>query len=312
MSVRLFDCRDLPTLYRYRRKMVYLDSALLLTQGPLAFPGAIMSFLAPAMGVVTCVKDGKRSQHPPLLGQFIHLNGSPLSHLTFISPTETLEPERVCPLVEHLMFVSGERGALRLLADVEDGTPAFESLRKCSFVIYNRQRIWQLTTRRAGNSAIQNWRAVNSRDSLHVRNLYDSLVPGLVQQIEPFTSQKPRGMVYYQNGELLAYVELKYGRRGIWVQPFIHPDAQDVPHHFTEMIKKLPGRRNRPIYICIRSYQSWLEPAIEELGAEAGARQAVMARQLVVQQKAVRQFALPALEGGQPEITAPIARLERQ
>jgi len=292
--------------------MVYLDSALLLTQGKLEFPGAIVSYLAPAIGVVTCVKDGRQSKQPPLLGQFIHLSGSPLSHLTFISPTDTLEPERVCPLIEHMMFVSGERGALRLLADVEDDTPAFDALRRCGFAIYNRQRIWRLAFRPDGDAAIQNWRMANSRDNLSVRNLYDSLVPGLVQQIEPFTSQKPRGMVYYQQGELLAYVELKYGRRGIWVQPFIHPDAQDVPHHFTEMIKKLPGRRSRPIYICIRSYQSWLDPAIEELGAEAGPRQTVMARQLVVQQKAAWQFALPALEGGQPEITAPIARLEKQ
>ena len=38
-------------------------------------------------------------------------------------------------------------------------------------------------------------------------------------------------------------------------------------------------------------------------------RQAVMAKQFVSQQKASRAFAIPALEGGQPEITAPIARL---
>lgn len=311
MSVRLFDWRDLPALYRYRHKTVYLDSALLLTQGPLVFPGVLVSYLAPSMGVVTCVRDGQHGRQPPLLGQFIHLNGSAFSHLTFLSPPEALEPEQVCPLIEHMMLVSGERGALRLLADVEDGSPAFESLRKCGFAIYNRQRIWRLTTRPDGTTPILNWRMANSRDSLPIRSLYDSLVPGLVQQIEPFVSQKPHGLVYYQGGELLAFVEIKYGRSGVWVLPFIHPDAQDVPQHFTEMIKKLPGRKNRPIYICIRSHQSWLEPAIEELGADSGPRQAVMVRQLVVQQKAARLFALPALEGGQAEITAPIARLER-
>jgi hypothetical protein len=59
----------------------------------------------------------------------------------------------------------------------------------------------------------------------------------------------------------------------------------------------------------VRSYQAWLETAIEDLGAEAGPRQAVMAKQLVNQQKALRTFAIPALEGGQPEITAPVVRL---
>jgi hypothetical protein len=76
-----------------------------------------------------------------------------------------------------------------------------------------------------------------------------------------------------------------------------------------ELLSKVPNRRSRPVYICVRSYQSWLETAIEDLGAEAGPRQAVMVKQLVSQQKALRAFAMPALEGGQPEITAPVARL---
>ena len=82
-----------------------------------------------------------------------------------------------------------------------------------------------------------------------------------------------------------------------------------MARHFLDLLSKVPNRRSRPVYICVRSYQSWLETAIEDLGAEAGPRQAVMAKQLVSQQKASRAFAIPALEGGQPEITAPIARL---
>jgi hypothetical protein len=65
------------------------------------------------------------------------------------------------------------------------------------------------------------------------------------------------------------------------------------------------------VHVCIRSYQAWLESAVEELGAESGPRQAVMARHLTASIKARQAFALPALEGGQPEITAPVARLER-
>ncbi len=48
-------------------------------------------------------------------------------------------------LVEHMMVQSGERGALRLLADVDESSQAFETLRQCGFAIYSRQRIWQLT-----------------------------------------------------------------------------------------------------------------------------------------------------------------------
>ncbi len=104
-------------------------------------------------------------------------------------------------------------------------------------------------------------------------------------------------MVYQQNDDLLAYVELRYGPRGIWAQPFFHPDAQDVTERFFDLMHALTDRGSRPVYLCVRSYQSWLEPAIEELGAEAGSRQAVMVKHLSSLQKAARPLAVPTLEG---------------
>jgi hypothetical protein len=38
----------------------------------------------------------------------------------------------------------------------------------------------------------------------------------------------------------------------------------------------------------------------------------VMVKHLAIQQKAARSFALPALEGGHAEISAPFVRLEKQ
>ena len=34
------------------------------------------------------------------------------------------------------------------------------------------------------------------------------------------------------------------------------------------------------MYLCVRSYQTWLEPVLEDLGALAGPRQAVMVKHL--------------------------------
>jgi hypothetical protein len=310
MNPRPFDWRDLPALHRYRNESVFLDSALLLTRGALLVPGVLFSYLAPSLGVFTSVLDGEKQGEPHLMGQFIHMAGTSLSHLTFLAPQEALESTMVCALVEHMMTLSGERGAMRLLADVDERSLAFEALRQCGFAIYNRQRIWRLASRKSEEPRTYKWRKASDMDVIPVRNLYNNLVPGLVQQIEPFSPQRPRGMVHYENGDLLAYVELKYGHRGIWAQPFIHPDVEDVSSRLSDLLSKIWAHRTQPIYFCVRSYQSWLEAAIEELGAEVGPRQAVMVRQLVVQQKAVRPFALPALEGGQAEITAPIVRME--
>jgi len=313
MGARLFDWRDLAVLQRYRDKGVFLDSELLLTRGQLLIPGVLISYLAPTMGIFTCVDGDPQRNGAQVMGQFIHLPGNAISHLTFLAPDHALDAGLVCGLLEYMIVLSGERGAMRLLADVDEHSQVFETLRKCGFAIYNRQRIWRFMPQNNRiRSTGHSWRVATDQDVIPVRNLYNNLVPGLVQQIEPFSLQRPRGMVYYQNGELFAYLEVKMGHRGVWVQPFIHPDAEEAPNYLYDFISKVSGRQKRPIYVCIRSYQSWLEPAIEDLGAQAGQRQAVMVRQLIMPQKVTRPFAIPALEGGQTEVPAPIARLGNQ
>ena len=89
-------------------------------------------------------------------------------------------------------------------------------------------------------------------------------------------------MVYYQGQDLLAYVDLKPGPNGIWAQPFIHPDFEDVPARLACLLQNLPNRRERPVYLCVRSYQSWLEASMDALGAQPGQRQAVMVKRLTL------------------------------
>jgi hypothetical protein len=325
MIVRPFDWRDIPALQRYRQSSVFLDSALLFTRGPLSVPGALLSYLAPSMGIFTGAVDGNGEgeqpmvEHPmtgqpiigqPIIGQFIHPLGSPFAHLTFLAPDTALETTAVSALLDYLVTLSGERGALRLLADVDECSVAFETLRRNNFAIYTRQHVWQLVSPLLNKAQPKTWRTAHSRDALAIRSLYNNLVPGLVQQVEPFVAQRPQGVVYYKKDELLAYVELKYGHRGIWAQPFVHPNAENIAAFFVDLLQKVPNRRSRPVYICVRSYQSWLESAIEELGAEAGPRQAVMVKHMAIQQKVTHSVALPALEGGQAEISAPLAHLE--
>jgi hypothetical protein len=311
MTIRPFDWRDIQSLYRFRHQSVFLYSALLLTRGPMVVPGALLSYLAPSTGIFTATRKRTRRSEPPLIGQMIQLSGSQFAHLTFITPDTALNDAPLGDLIDYLAVQAAERGAFRLLADVDEGNPGYEALRKASFAIYARQRIWQLAGQAIGESVGNGWQVATDRDSIGIRSLYNNLVPGLVQQVEPISPSNPRGLVYYESDNLLAYVELKYGHRGVWAQPFIHPDAEEASSWMVSLLNELPYRHSRPVYLCIRSYQSWLESALEDLGAEAGPRQAVMVKHLAVPQKAFRSFALPVLEGGQPEATAPIAHVEQ-
>ena len=310
MKVRPFEWRDLPILHRHRHQSIFLDSALVLTRGSLLVPGALLSYLVPTMGVFTYVSNGGSQEDSLLIGQVIHTQGSQFAHLTFLTPEAALRSPMVSGLLEHLVILSGERGAQRVIADVDEQTAAFDALRGEHFAVYSRQRIWRFHDGPEMEFKLSAWRTAISRDSISIRSLYNNLVPGLVQQVEPYAAYNPRGLVLYQGADLLAYVELKYGLRGIWAKPFVHPGADGVPAHFLNLLHKIPNRFSRPVYICVRSYQSWLEPALEELGAETGPRQALMCRHMAIVQKVEIRDATPALERGHAEVTFPITRVK--
>jgi hypothetical protein len=76
------------------------------------------------------------------------------------------------------------------------------------------------------------------------------------------------------------------------------------------MLQSIPDKRSRSFFVCVRTYQSWLEPALNEMNTEQGPMQAVMVKRLAIQHKVTRPFALPAIEG-QPDASAPIAQSRR-
>lgn len=308
MSIRPLDWRDIPALYRYRKQCVFLNSALLLTRGAHAFAGSLLSYLAPASGIFTSVSTNNSDTKYILIGQVIHPPASQTAQLTFLMPEEAMESNSLSELLDHLSVQVIEHGAFRLLAEIDERSRAYESLRSTSFSIYARQRVWCIPDSSPGQDQLVSWQVASEQDLIPVRSLYNNTVPGLVQQVEPFPVERLNGMVFRQGEDVLAYIELKYGHHGIYAQPFIDPDAEHLVPGLWELLPQVPHRRSRPVYLCIRSYNSWLESSLEDFGAESGPLQAVMVKHLAVPQKAVRSFALPALEGGHPEITAPISQ----
>jgi hypothetical protein len=309
MNVRPFDWRDLLTLHRYRKQCLFLDSTRLLTQGTRLVPGSFLfSYFSHATGVFTFQAATDGGKGSALLGQVIHPAGCASARLSYVTPAFALDSDNIASLVEHLTIYIGARGATHLLAETNERDDAFELLRKAGFATYARQRIWRVSGQLTGQDKPTLWETAKSSDIISVRSLYANLVPGLVQGVEAPPASQPRGLLYHQDDETLAYMEIKYGPRGILIQPLIHPDMDSVPARLVHLLNNLPYRRSRPVYINIRSYHSWLEPALEDLGAEAGPRQAVMVRHLAVPAKAERMFALPGLERGQPEISAPFTR----
>ena len=132
-----------------------------------------------------------------------------------------------------------------------------------------------------------------------MQSLYHQIVPPLLHPVEP---QPGNAVGWMCNEGAKCYINVTHGVYGIVLTPLIHPEATDVSAKLTTLIGNLPDRRNRPVYVCVRSYQAWLEPVLADLGARSGPRQAVMVKHLVhaVKDAAVARATQPAGVSVQP------------
>lgn len=310
MSTRFFDWRDLPRLFTIRRNVLFLYNELALTSGGLRLLETIFSNVMPSGRTQTLVSTNSGSAW---FGQIVHQPGDGFAFLSFLAPANRLDEEMaedggILELLDQLAALAGCRGALRLLADVEEHSPATILLHQVGFSVYTRQRVWRISGFRPDANppfSAHAWRPVTWSDSLPIMALVNNLVPGLVQKIEPPYGEKPCGLVCYQAGELAAYVEIHPGLKGIYAWPFIHPDAEGLSQELGGILYTLTGATpRRPLYICISHYQSWLESALENYGAQPGPQQVLMAKYLAARQMSVPAFGIPALDRGQAKTIA--------
>ncbi len=289
MSVHSLDLLDLPTLYRYRGEAISLDTARLLTRGnPLGAIG-VMAYMNPRRHIYSAVshEDGVT-----LTGGIIHTNGDLFAKLLYLAPASEMQRASLPALIENLAAQAGAWGALHVLAEVDETSPAFVPLRKAGFSMYAWQRIWDVTPLAAGANdkdghgqpsngnghAKHDWRRVDSINLASVQSLYHQIIPPLLQPVER-APQRPTGFICNEGQR--AYVGVNTGMTGIVLFPLIHPEAGDVRSKLASLISSLPNRGGRPVYVCVRSYEAWLEPVLEDLGAKASERQAIMVKHLV-------------------------------
>ena len=273
MSIRPLDLRDLPTLYRYRGEAVSLDSARLLTRGnPLGAMG-MMAYMNPRRHLYSVVAD---EDHSTLLGGIIHTNGDSFARLLYLAPTSLLNHPTLPALIESLTEQAGAWGAFHVLAEVDEVSDAFPPLRMSGFSVYAWQRMWDVSNLSGGDSNCK-WSRIKSVDLPSVQNLHHQIVPPLLQPVEQMPK---RASGFICDEGVKCYVSTSSGMVGIVLTPLIHPEATEVSAKLISLINNFPDRGGRPIYLCVRSYQAWLEPVLEDLGARAGERQAVMVKHL--------------------------------
>ena len=207
------------------------------------------------------------------MGQVILKGDETSARLTFLAPKENINGLTLS-LLDHLTMQAGDWGAFHLLAEVDENSPVFRSLRQAGFAMYAWQRVWKLP-KLEKTDAVSSWREAEETDWPAVQSLHGQIIPALIQPVDALPKQAS-GLVCRSEGNLQAYAAVNSGPAGVWIQPLVPPESGCGP----ERLAGLSGWGSRPVYVCVRSYQAWLETVLEDLGAEAGPRQAVMVRRL--------------------------------
>ena len=273
MSIRPLALFDLPYLYSFREEAIGLDTARTLTRGnPLGAVG-LFAYVNPARHIYSAIVNGERES---VLGGIIHSRNETFAKLLFIAPASQLDHPELPGLIENLAVQAGSWGAFHVLAEVDEMSEAYVALRKAGFSVYAWQRMWDVSAIAEASQSFD-WKRVKSVHVPSVQSLYHQIVPPLLQPFEP-QPRNPTGWLC--NTGVKCYVSATQGVYGIVLLPLIHPEATDVSAKLLSLISSLPDRRNRPVYVCVRSYQAWLEPVLADLGAQGGDRQAVMVKHL--------------------------------
>jgi len=273
MTIRPLALLDLPQLYRFREEAIGLDTARTLTRGNPLSAARLLAYMNPARHVYSAIANGENES---VLGGIIHSRDEKFARLLYLAPSSQLKHPDLPELIENLSMQAGNWGAFHVLAEVDETGDVFVPLRKAGFSVYAWQRIWEISEVPESSSSFD-WTRALSIQLPAVQSLYHQIVPPLIHPIEP---QPKSAAGWISNDGVKCYVSMTHGVYGIVLAPLIHPEARDVSAKLAALIKNLPDRRNRPLYICVRSYQAWLEPVLADLGAKAGVRQAVMVKHL--------------------------------
>ena len=313
MVVRPFDWRDLVLLHRMRHRGVCLDSRLALTHGSQAVQNALVdAFLPGNRAALTLVMRSSNPGEESAIGQLLINDDRQQAHIAYISPSDALEDVAGLQLLDGLAHACGMRGVQMLVAEVGESDSGFIALRKAGFAIFARQRLWRLDRdlEQKYSGGTQSWRPVTPSDRIAIHGLYMNLVPALVQQVERLPTENDLGLMYYEGGDALGYLDVQRGTHGIWVQPYFHPAAVLSDELLADFIRTLKGAGSNPLYVCVRSYQGGLGGPLERLGLQPCADQAVMVKRLAARIPRTVEQALPVMDGTQPEPTAPFASIE--
>jgi hypothetical protein len=305
-----FDLRDVPLVAQLENQGTSLYSEFALTRGVRPLQSALTGFFSlHSRGDYTFVLPN----HPTGFAQMRPHTTVPRAVVTFVAPWLSAGDEAAevwARLLDSVARAAGEMGLQQLVAEVPEGGPEITTLHRAGFAVLLRQDILRLKEGCAiepPNGELL--RPCAETDSWGIQQLYFNTAPRLAQQAEmpprAHHSGATRGYVLEEDGEAMAYLEIRRGSLGAWLRVVIHPQAeQHAMGVIAHGLMLLGPRWTAPVYCCVQRYQEWLWTPLESLGFELFGSTAVMVKRLVV--PVAEPERVPAHVLVQSKVTTPV------
>lgn len=305
--VRPLAWRDLGVIWRLRSKGVCCDSEAALTHGPNALQMSLNGYLDRGNGTSTFVwsNNGARST------AFAQLRcGGDKARVHYISPSGVdMYEHAAIALLDKMAQASGGCGVYNMIAEVDEGGKEFQVMRKAGFAVYARQEIFRLASQPKLAPTTLPVRQKTADDDPGVLSLYLSIVPKIVQLVDPPPAKSSVGYVLTDNGEVAAYLGVARGPRGVLVRPYLPPEEKGVIKDLVAAFLHLEARRfSNDVYVCVRSYQQWMCAALAESGFDLCSQQAVMVKRLVARIKHPVVPPIHTINQGEVKMSSPVVK----
>lgn len=272
---------DIPLVWRLSEQGTMLNSELSLTRDARGPNSVLLSRILFTRGVYTLVARSNRQQ---VVGQFRYRPDDFNAHIVYLASTVTEDRENTVWLhiLDAMVREAGKHGAHSLVAEVETSSHLFETLRTARFATYARQMIWRHSPMTFAPDDVPNLRLVeeNTNDQIGIMALMCHTIPTMLQTVTvPHADMQ--GWVHRHEGHIEAYIALSEGKNGVYIIPYMRPDAKsDAVEILKAAIYQTAQTAKAPIYICVRSYQTWLDTALATLQFEAWVEQAIMVKHI--------------------------------
>lgn len=207
-----------------------------------------------------------------------------IAYISFISGKDHYEGPDLAFLMNDLGHCTQDLGAMHMVAEIEHKHPLLEDLKSLGFVVSAWQDIWKLNQQATNPEILERvaeWCPLPEVDWWQAKQLLQSIIPPISQITDLPQRHLTRFWVCHNEENIIAVADVRYGPQGIWIQPTFTPEVTHVPDLICNLSKSLPARLTRPIFLSVRSYQSWLFRSIEMMNVEYIGHQAILVKHLV-------------------------------